>query len=77
MDVCKFAKSELKKYSDVKYKKFSSALIPGADNILGVRLPILRKIAKEIANIKDLTPDFVIKETSKNVKQIFDFNKGE
>ena len=49
MDVCKFAKSELKKYSDVKYKKFSSALIPGVDNILGVRLPILRKIAKEIA----------------------------
>ncbi len=37
----------------------------------------LNLIAKEIANIKDLTPDFVIKETSKNVKQIFDFNKGE
>lgn len=49
MDVCKFAKAELKKYSEEKYKKFSSALIPGVNNILGVRLPMLRKIAKEIA----------------------------
>lgn len=30
------------------YKKFSSSLIPNIDNVLGVRLPILRKIAKEI-----------------------------
>ncbi len=49
MDVCKFARAELEKYSEPGYKKFSSALIPGVDNILGVRIPILRKIAKEIA----------------------------
>ena len=30
------------------YKKFSETLIPGAQNILGVRLPKLRQIAKEI-----------------------------
>ncbi len=30
------------------YKKFSQSLIPNIDNVLGVRLPVLRKIAKEI-----------------------------
>jgi len=46
---CDFARAELEKYSEEKYKKFTSALIPGIDNILGVRLPYLRRIAKEIA----------------------------
>lgn len=31
------------------YQKFASKLIPTIDNVLGVRLPALRKIAKEIA----------------------------
>ncbi len=31
------------------YKKFSSSLIPGEDKLLGVRLPHLRELAKEIA----------------------------
>lgn len=35
--------------SEEKYKKFSSSLIPGVDNILGIRLPGLREIAKNIA----------------------------
>ena len=39
---------ELKSHSDEKYKSFSSSLLPGINNILGVRLPILRKIAKKI-----------------------------
>lgn len=34
---------------DPDYQKFSSALIPTINNILGVRLPELRKIAKKIA----------------------------
>lgn len=34
---------------DEEYQKFSSALIPNIDNILGVRMPQLRKLAKEIA----------------------------
>lgn len=49
VDICAFARTELEKYSDIKYKKFTAALIPGVKNILGVRLPVLRKIAKEIA----------------------------
>ena len=35
--------------ADEKYRKFHSALVPNVDNILGVRLPHLREIAKEIA----------------------------
>ena len=31
------------------YQKFSVALIPGVENMLGIRLPMLRSIAKEIA----------------------------
>lgn len=34
---------------DPEYQKFSAALIPNIDNVLGVRLPELRKIAKKIA----------------------------
>lgn len=35
--------------TDEKYRRFHSGLIPAADNILGVRLPHLRELAKEIA----------------------------
>lgn len=35
--------------SDEEYRKFSAALLPNVDNILGVRLPELRKIARKIA----------------------------
>lgn len=31
------------------YKDFAAALIPGEENILGIRLPLLREIAKELA----------------------------
>lgn len=31
---------------DIKYKQFQSSLCPGVDNIIGVRVPVLRKIAK-------------------------------
>lgn len=34
---------------DLTYRKFNENIIPGAKNMLGVRMPILRKIAKEIA----------------------------
>jgi 3-methyladenine DNA glycosylase AlkD len=39
----------LKEISDQKYKEFSYNLIPGIDNILGIQIPKLRIIAKEIA----------------------------
>lgn len=43
-------RNKLISLSDEKYKIFSSSLIPNIDNLLGVRLPILRKLAKEIAH---------------------------
>ena len=42
-------KRELTERSDSKYKDFSSSLVPNSKNMLGVRLPELRKMAKEIA----------------------------
>lgn len=40
----------IKKNIDLEYKKFSLNLIPGysEDEILGVRIPVLRKLAKEL-----------------------------
>lgn len=40
---------ELETMAEPAYQKFSSALIPGEANLLGVRLPKLRAIAKRIA----------------------------
>jgi len=41
-------KKELIKLSESEYKAFSEKLNPNTSNILGIRLPILRKIAKKI-----------------------------
>ena len=40
---------KLKELSDEKYKAFHSKLCPGTENILGVRSPVLKKFAKQIA----------------------------
>lgn len=42
-------KEQLFDLADVEYQKFSAALIPNINNVLGVRLPVLRKLAKQIA----------------------------
>jgi len=41
-------KEQLKELSEEKYRSFSSKLTPGKENILGVRLPLLRKLVKEL-----------------------------
>ena len=43
-------RQELVSLADFKYCAFSRSLLPGAENILGVRLPYLRQIAKYAAN---------------------------
>ena len=45
---------------DLEYKEFNSKLIPniGKDKIIGVRMPILRNIAKEIKD-NDYIDDFL------------------
>ena len=42
-------KSKLAELIDDKYKQFHSGLCPGTNDIMGVRLPSLRELAKEIA----------------------------
>lgn len=39
----------LEEHRDSTYQKFHSSLLPGIDNIMGVRLPVLRKIGKDLA----------------------------
>lgn len=45
----KTIKEKLLDLADDKYQKFAAALLPNIDNVLGVRLPLLRKLAREIA----------------------------
>lgn len=53
----------LEEQVDEKFKEFTSTLIPGSRPILGVRVPVLRKIAKEISKgdwqtyLKEATED--------------------
>ncbi len=42
-------RTELEKLVEKDYQKFASRLIPNSNNLLGVRVPNLRKMAKEIA----------------------------
>lgn len=41
-------KEKLLELSDKKYKEFHGGLCPGTENIIGVRVPILRNYAKEL-----------------------------
>lgn len=52
-------RQELINLSDEKYRSFHSNLCPGVENILGVRLPLLRKIAKDLSksNYKEYLDD--------------------
>ena len=42
-------KQELKQLVDEKYREFQKGLCPGTENILGVRVPVLRNYAKKLA----------------------------
>lgn len=44
-----YIREKIFELSDVKYKEFHSKLCPNTNNIVGVRVPILRNLAKEIA----------------------------
>ena len=55
--------------ADEKYRDFHTKLVPGLDNMLGVRMPALRALAKELAKedwrswLDDPTPDRWYEET--------------
>lgn len=42
-------REQLKKASEEDYKKFNQSLMPGTNLVLGVRMPKIRKMAREIA----------------------------
>ena len=42
-------RDQIAQYAEPEYRDFSAALVPGAKPLLGVRLPKLRAIAKDIA----------------------------
>lgn len=42
-------RKELEAIAEADYKKFSASLIPGVENLLGIRIPILRDMAKKLA----------------------------
>lgn len=54
-------KSKLMDVSDKKYKEFHSGLCPGTDNIIGIRVPVLRNYAKE------LIKEYTLKELLENI----------
>ena len=45
--------NSLRVLSDNKYRDFNAKLIPNINNVIGVRIPVLRKYAKELYNTKD------------------------
>lgn len=45
-------REKLYRMQDLKYKKFHSSLCPNVDNIIGVQVPKLRRIAKELTKEK-------------------------
>ena len=44
----KIVRERLFSMSEEKYRDFSKDLIPGCDNMLGVRVPLIRKYAREL-----------------------------
>lgn len=46
-------KKKLFELADPKYKEFHERLCPGTENIIGVRVPVLRKYAQELFKEKD------------------------
>jgi len=65
-------KKELRTLREEKYQKFSSSLLPEVNNILGVRIPLLRKIAKNIVK-NSLSKDYL----SQNDDEFFELTMIE
>ncbi len=50
MTIYEKTQKQLFDLSEEKYRKFSASLIPNIANVLGVRIPVLRKVAKQICD---------------------------
>lgn len=51
MNTYQKTRNKLENLAEKSYKEFSASLLPKDTNLLGVRLPILRKLAKEISKL--------------------------
>ncbi len=58
-------KNDLENLADEKYKKFQSGLCPKTENILGIRVPVLRNYAKELCK------NFSTKDLLNNIEDDF------
>lgn len=47
--ICGRYREKLFELAEPEYQKFTSSLIPGADNLLGVRSPYMKKLARELS----------------------------
>lgn len=56
--------NKLFELQDLKYKEFHSGLCPNVDNIIGVRVPVLRNYAKEL--LKQYTLDELLNNINDN-----------
>lgn len=54
MEIKEDIKTRLFELSDKKYKEFHKGLCPGTDNIIGVRIPVIRNYAKELSKEYDI-----------------------
>ena len=61
-------KKKLLELSDPKYKEFHGGLCPGTENIIGVRVPVLRKYAQEQFKEKDWKQTIEEKDNQYNQK---------
>ncbi len=60
-------RKQIESLAEEKYQVFSAALIPNCDNIIGVRIPLLRKLAKDMMKSD---PNMAL-EYFKNSKEIY------
>ena len=65
--------------AEPSYQQFSSKLLPGTERIVGVRLPLLRKMAKQIIKKQDwqgyleqTVKDSVCEKHSKKKEELFE-----
>ena len=53
---------DLQSLSDPKYKEFHGGLVPGEENLLGVRIPALRRYARELFTKSGGRADILLQE---------------
>jgi len=47
--ICEQYRAKLFELAEPEYQKFASSLIPNTDNVLGVRVPLVRRLARELS----------------------------